>query len=76
MGANVVYGWKQWGSGMTRLLAIALSTLLLSGCMAEWKSNKTGPRWMDQPNASQPETFGPTPTVNPESHTGPGGPRP
>jgi PBP1b-binding outer membrane lipoprotein LpoB len=37
---------------MRRFLAIALSALMLSGCMAEWKSNKTGPRWKEQPAAT------------------------
>jgi hypothetical protein len=61
---------------MTRLLAIALSALLLSGCIAEWKSDRTGPRWNDQPNASNPQPYGGGVVVNPESHSGPGGPRP
>jgi hypothetical protein len=38
---------------MKRILVVALSALMLSGCIAEWKSNRTGPRWKDQP-ASQP----------------------
>jgi len=34
---------------MRRILAIALCALMLSGCIAEWKSNQTGPRWHDGP---------------------------
>lgn len=40
---------------MRLLLTITLCALMLSGCIAEWKSNRTGPRWKDQP-ASQPFT--------------------
>jgi len=41
---------------MKRILAIALSTLMLSGCIAEWKSGRTGPRWKDQPAATHPDS--------------------
>jgi hypothetical protein len=34
---------------MTRVLTIALCTLMLSGCMANWPSHRTSPRWKDTP---------------------------
>jgi hypothetical protein len=40
---------------MKQILVIALSAVVLSGCIAEWKSNRSGPRWKDQA-ASQPFT--------------------
>jgi hypothetical protein len=61
---------------MKRNLTIALSALLLSGCIAEWKNPHGPQRWSGTPYSSQSETFNPTPPVNPESHSGPGGPRP
>ena len=35
---------------MKHVLTIALSTLLLAGCVAQWPSHRTGPRWTDGPN--------------------------
>jgi hypothetical protein len=44
---------------MRRILAIALCALMLSGCIAEWKSPRTGPRWKDGPGpASNQGTSG------------------
>jgi PBP1b-binding outer membrane lipoprotein LpoB len=34
---------------MKHILTIALCALMLSGCMAEWKSPRTGQRWKDTP---------------------------
>jgi hypothetical protein len=42
------------GPGMKRILVIALSALMLAGCVAEWKSNRTGPRWKEGPGTSAP----------------------
>jgi hypothetical protein len=39
---------------MRLALTIALSTLMLSGCMADWPSHKTGPRWKEGPGTTQP----------------------
>ena len=34
---------------MKQVLTIALCALMLSGCVANWSSNRTGPRWRDGP---------------------------
>lgn len=34
---------------MRQILMIAVSALVLSGCMAQWPSNRTGPRFKDAP---------------------------
>jgi len=41
---------------MKRILAIALSALMLSGCVAEWKNPRGPQRWKDQPGVSNPGT--------------------
>jgi hypothetical protein len=55
---------------MTRLLAISLCVLLLSGCIAEWK-NPNGPtRWSGQPDIQSmgnSGAFGTPPLDNPGS---------
>jgi hypothetical protein len=60
---------------MRQILTIALSALLLCGCIAEWKSNRTGPRWNDGPHTTPMDQTS-TPPVNPMSHSGPNGPQP
>lgn len=39
---------------MRKAIALFLAALLLSGCVAQWKSNKTGPRWHDGPGTTPP----------------------
>jgi len=58
---------------MMQILAIIISALLLTGCIAQWK-NPNGPqRWSGNPaNGPQAEA----PFVNPTSHSGSGGPQP
>jgi len=34
---------------MKQFLVIALVAVMLSGCMVNWPSNRTGSRWKDQP---------------------------
>jgi hypothetical protein len=47
---------------MRLILTITLSALMLSGCMANWPSHRTGPRWQGQPsdnsNANPPPPGG------------------
>jgi hypothetical protein len=38
---------------MKRILTIALAALTLSGCMANWKSPRTGPRFSDGPGLGE-----------------------
>jgi hypothetical protein len=50
----------------------------LSACMANWPSNRTGPRWTGG-SADQPFYQGGganTPVVSPTSHSGSNGPQP
>jgi hypothetical protein len=58
---------------MRSVLAITLATLMLSGCVAEWK-NPNGPqRWSGTPgNGAQAEP----PVGNTTSHSGSSGPQP
>jgi hypothetical protein len=37
---------------MRLIVTIALSALLLAGCIAQWPSNRTGPRFTGGPNLS------------------------
>lgn len=37
---------------MKHLLTIALCTVMLCGCVAQWPSNRTGPRFTSGPNLS------------------------
>jgi Prokaryotic membrane lipoprotein lipid attachment site len=37
---------------MRRIVTIAVSVLLLSGCIAQWPSNRTGPRFTGGPDIS------------------------
>jgi hypothetical protein len=51
---------------MRRILTIPLCALMLSGCMANWKSPRTGPRWKDTPgNAGGNSTAGQGAGCNP-----------
>jgi hypothetical protein len=43
---------KLGGAGMRSIVTIALSALLLSGCVAHWPSHRTGPRFSSGPNLS------------------------
>jgi hypothetical protein len=36
------------------LIVVALSALMLSSCVANWPSNRTGPRWKDGPGTTPP----------------------
>ena len=62
---------------MRLILTVALCALTLSGCMANWPSHRTGPRWTGGP-ADAPFYQGgmSTPAIEPSSHTGPNGPQP
>ena len=40
---------------MNRILAIAISALFLSGCIAEWKNPKGPQRWSGQAGNPSPE---------------------
>ncbi len=40
---------------MRKALTLLLAALLLSGCVAEWKSNRTGPRWKEGPGTTPPQ---------------------
>lgn len=37
---------------MTRFLMVSAAALLLAGCVAQWPSNRIGPRWSGGPNVS------------------------
>ena len=55
---------------MRHILTIALSIFVLSGCMAEWPSNRTGPRFNEGPNLqpfydSNPGAIAPPPPPPP-----------
>jgi len=39
---------------MKLILIVALSALMLSSCVANWPSNRTGPRWKDGPGTTPP----------------------
>jgi hypothetical protein len=39
---------------MRLTLAVALSALMLCGCVANWHSNRTGPRWTEGPGTTPP----------------------
>jgi hypothetical protein len=43
---------------MKRLLVIALSALMLSGCIAEWPSKRSGERWTGDYGGSGPAGSG------------------
>jgi len=62
---------------MRLILTVALCALTLSACMANWPSNRTGPRWTSG-GANEPFYQGDvnTPAVSPASHSGPNGPQP
>lgn len=39
---------------MRNAVAILLAALMLSGCMAEWKSPRNGQRWHEGPGTTPP----------------------
>jgi hypothetical protein len=43
---------QKQGIAMKLILTIALSAFMLSGCMAEWPSHRTGPRFTSGPGLS------------------------
>jgi len=56
---------------MRLILTIALSTLMLAGCVANWPSHRTGPRFTSGPGFTYPDQ-GLTP---PLSNSGPSSPQ-
>jgi len=56
---------------MRQLLTIALSALMLSGCMAGWKSNRTGARWTIDGAAREPTNTRPASAPYPGSRLQP-----
>ena len=52
-------------SVMRLILTIAISALVLSGCVANWPSNRTGPRWTGGPPGSFNDNGG-LPPNNPD----------
>jgi hypothetical protein len=42
------------GGTMRKMVTLFLAALLLSGCVAEWKSHKTGARWHNGPGTTPP----------------------
>jgi hypothetical protein len=48
---------------MRLILTIALSALVLTGCIANWPSNRTGPRWAGGPDIGPFYTGGATPST-------------
>jgi hypothetical protein len=61
---------------MRLILTIALSALMLSGCVANWPSNKTGPRWRDGGNVGSAMDSGGGSNVNAGQGSSPMGPGP
>jgi hypothetical protein len=55
---------------MRRILTIVLSALLLSACMADWKSDRTGPRWSGDTNVGQSGDNGRTINMNASAASG------
>jgi hypothetical protein len=55
---------------MRLILTIAVAALMLSGCMANWQSNKTGPRWAADPYAGESGDHGQTANMNASSASG------
>jgi hypothetical protein len=49
---------------MRRILTIAVATLMLTGCMADWKSPRTGSRWTSGPNLAPVSDYGRTGSAN------------
>jgi hypothetical protein len=57
---------------MRRILTIAFATLMLTGCMADWKSPRTGSRWASGPDLAPTSDNGRTASAN-TSVSGPTG---
>jgi hypothetical protein len=43
---------------MRKVVSLFLAALLLSGCIAEWKSNRSGHRWHNGPGTTPPPDVG------------------
>jgi hypothetical protein len=39
---------------MRKAITMLIAALLLSGCVAEWKSHRAGPRWHEGPGTTPP----------------------